>query len=173
MDESATSSGSLIYLIFCALFDTVAFIAHIPWTSIFAQVFSVVLLPARLVASGLSRIASVLAVIFAPAVYFFAFLLWVSRLVYDLVLGLEPLYKFFSVAITIGIISGIILAVTSSIVTECLGMHEEPDLKLETPPTVSPPVEYDWPWPESSPPSKRRQPSGLLSQTIHEEDSDI
>ncbi|RDA89987.1 hypothetical protein CP533_2694 [Ophiocordyceps camponoti-saundersi (nom. inval.)] len=173
MDDPPTASVSLIYLVLSALFDSIAFIARIPWTSIFAQVFSIVILPARLVASGLSRIASVLAVIFAPALYFFAFLLWASRIVYALVIGLEPLYKFFSVAVTIGIISGIILAVTSSFVTDCLGMHEEPDLKPETPPTVSPPLEYDWPWAEPSPPSKRRQPSGLLSQTIHEEDSDI
>ncbi|PHH78992.1 hypothetical protein CDD80_5845 [Ophiocordyceps camponoti-rufipedis] len=158
------------------LLAALAFVVRIRWASLLIRLVRLIFLPVRLVISGLSRIASVLAVVFAPAVYIFAFCLWLSRVIIALILGLE-----FSVAVTIGITSGIILALTSSLLTNLLGMQDDADvsdrrqkLRLEPSPTVPPSWESDWFWAESSSPqAKRRQPSGLLSQTIHEEDSDI
>ncbi|KAF4585518.1 hypothetical protein GQ602_004823 [Ophiocordyceps camponoti-floridani] len=163
------------------LLAALAFVVRIRWASHLIRIVRLIFLPVRLAIAGLSRIASVLAVVFAPAVYIFALCLWLSKAVVALILGLEPLYKFFSVAVTIGITSGIILALTSSLITNLLGMQDDPDvsdrqqkLQLEPSPAVPPSWESDWFWAESSSPqAKRRQPSGLLSQTIHEEDSDI
>ncbi|PFH59093.1 hypothetical protein XA68_12808 [Ophiocordyceps unilateralis] len=179
MDDSSPLPNTLL----SALLNSLAFIfrslVRIPWTSHLVRLVRLILLPSRLLASGLARIASLLAVLFAPALYIFVFLLWVSRSIVALIVGLEPLYKFFSVAATMGIFSGIFLAVTSSLITNSLGMHDEPNApdrperyKLEPSPAAPPASEGNWFWAEPSTPSKRRQPSGLLSQTIHEEDSD-
>ncbi|KJZ75590.1 hypothetical protein HIM_05053 [Hirsutella minnesotensis 3608] len=85
----------------------------------------------------------------------------------------------FSVAAVVGIASGIFVALCSSVITTSLGMYDDPFADQASsqkrasydkglPPT-SPAWEADWYWTESST-SRLRQPSGLLSQTIHEED---
>lgn len=86
----------------------------------------------------------------------------------------------FSVAAAIGVASGVFLGLSSSIITTYMGMCDDsepgdrPSDKLagyEKGLPVSGPAswEADWYWTESST-SRFRQPSGLLSQTIHEED---
>ena len=97
----------------------------------------------------------------------------------------------FSVAALIGICAGLTLALFSTVVTNSLGFQDSPRLKGKAPPRGgrylqdneddeeltydrddSSSNEVDWQWPESSSTPVVRKPavSGLLSQTIHEED---
>lgn len=88
----------------------------------------------------------------------------------------------FGAAAGVGIVAGVTLGVTSSIVTSYLGMQDDPQederqsIKMEkydfgTPKASRAVIESDWYLADSSP-SRNRRPSGLLSQTIHEEDDD-
>ncbi|KAF4509691.1 hypothetical protein G6O67_003834 [Ophiocordyceps sinensis] len=168
------------------ILDTAALVARtlwrLPWTAALARLARLAAWPIGLLAWPLSCLAAVLRVLFAPALHVVAYLLSWSRAMVALLAGLEPLYIFFSVAAAIGIVSGIILGLSSSIITTCLGMHDDPgaddrpsdklagyDKGLPAPRPTS--WEADWYWTESST-SRFRQPSGLLSQTIHEEEDD-
>jgi hypothetical protein len=92
----------------------------------------------------------------------------------------------FGAAATVGILTGLTLGLSSTIITSSLGMQdlasprkryindsfsddEDHDDEEETP--SSSPNEKEWQWLEPSP-SRRRPLGGLLSQTILEEDDD-
>ncbi|POR35951.1 Uncharacterized protein TPAR_03858 [Tolypocladium paradoxum] len=177
MDEPSTLS---------AVLDTVALVARalwgINWSWYLSWLVHIVALPLRLLWIPLSYMASFLLVLFAPALCLLSyFLSWMNALVAFFV-GLEPLYTFFGAAAGVGIVAGTTLGVTSSIITSYLGMQDEPQederqaLKMEkydfgTPKASPAIIETDWYLADSSP-SRHRRPSGLLSQTIHEEDDD-
>lgn len=84
----------------------------------------------------------------------------------------------FSIAAIIGVVSGVVLALSSSVITTYLDLHDDPDKHEPYSDKLAryrhPASEVDWYRTESST-SRLRQPSGLLSQTIHEEkdDSDL
>ncbi|KAM4056050.1 hypothetical protein HRG_002974 [Hirsutella rhossiliensis] len=169
-----------------AILDTAALVARalwrLPWAASLARLARLAALPLGLLAWPLSCLAAVLRILFAPALHVAAYLLSWGRAVVALIASLEPLYTFFSVAAAIGIVSGVILGLSSSIITTYLGMYDDPetddrpsdkltgyDKRLPAPGPAS--WEADWHWTESST-SRFRQPSGLLSQTIHEEEDD-
>lgn len=91
------------------------------------------------------------------------------------------LFKF-GAAAAVGIISGIIVGVSSSVITSYLGMQGKDQVAARPSEQrysddfserrySSSATDYDWQWLEA--PSQRRRPAaGLLSQTIHEEDDD-
>jgi hypothetical protein len=109
----------------------------------------------------------------------------------------NPVYQF-GAAASVGIVAGLTLAFSSTVITSLLGMqdtepsytrqrrrkgyiteggstdasldyHDDEDEDDETSPSSS--NEKEWQWLEPSP-SRRRPASGLLSQTILEEDDD-
>lgn len=82
-----------------------------------------------------------------------------------------------------GIISGIVVGVFSSVITSSLGMQGRDEAPTKPPKQKylddfnkrrdsTSASDYDWQWLEA-PSQRRRHPAaGLLSQTIHEEDDD-
>ncbi|KND93747.1 hypothetical protein TOPH_01738 [Tolypocladium ophioglossoides CBS 100239] len=169
-----------------AILDAVAVVARavwgINWSWYLSWLVHIVALPLRLLWILLSFIASFLLVLLAPALYVVSyFLSWMNAIV-AFVVGLEPLYTFFGAAAGVGIVAGIALGVTSSLITSYLGMQGDPQederqsAKMEkydlgtskASPAI---IETDWYLADSSP-TRQRRPSGLLSQTIHEEDDD-
>ena len=87
----------------------------------------------------------------------------------------------FGTAASVGIVAGIVLSMSSSLITTRLGMQDDEQEFPEK--TYRPGSAYtheesssneaDWAWlSEAASSSRRRAASGLLSQTIHEEDDD-
>ncbi|KAK0392251.1 hypothetical protein NLU13_1747 [Sarocladium strictum] len=172
------------------IFNTVR---SVNWTLYLSWVFHVVVsLPLRLVAVPLRFLAGVLFVVFSPALYVIAYIWgWVSA-VLAFMASLEPLYTFFGVAATVGIITGLTLALSSSIITASFNMQDssslcksrrrnaylddgsissngDEDEDEETPSSSS--NEKEWQWLDPAP-LRRRPAGGLLSQIILEEDDD-
>ncbi|KAJ6438643.1 activator subunit [Purpureocillium lavendulum] len=192
-DDIAHQAGAVVVAVLSGALDLIAHAARslwaVPWRWLLGELLgqlgqlaqlvrAVVAAPLRLVWLPLSYVARFLLVLFAPAIYLASYALaWANALV-AFVVSLE-----FGAAAGIGIFAGIALAITSSLITSHLGMHdEEPqeqDYSLESIDKLKPRrrdvtpavLDTDWYWTESSP-SGRRRPSGLLSQTIHEEDDD-
>ncbi|KAH7189122.1 uncharacterized protein B0J16DRAFT_108209 [Fusarium flagelliforme] len=152
------------------------------WSAFFLRIFAIVSFPFRLILFPLSIVANVLLTIFAPVIYLFSYAAAGVRSVWLFLAGLEPLYTFFGAAAGVGIIAGITIAIFSSVITSYLGMQKDDALKgsgskenlLETSSrrdSLSSDTDLGWQWLDSSS-SRRRPTSGLLSQTIHEEDDD-
>ncbi|KAM0248477.1 hypothetical protein ACHAP5_003423 [Fusarium lateritium] len=153
------------------------------WSGLFSRLFTVIGFPFRLILLPLTFIANVLLTVFAPAIYLFSYTVSGARSIWAFFASLEPLYTFFGAAAGVGIIAGITLAIFSSLITSYLGMQNddlvsrgsaskenllEPSSRRDS---QSSGTELDWQWLDSS--SQRRRPaSGLLSQTILEEDDD-
>ncbi|UNI19092.1 hypothetical protein JDV02_005308 [Purpureocillium takamizusanense] len=186
--HQARAIAAVVLAILSGAFDLLVRLARslwaVPWRWALSQLVHVVALPLRLVVwLPLSYVARFLLVLFAPALYAVSYASSCVRAAIAFVVSLEPLYTFFGAAAGLGIVTGIVLAVTSSIITSHLGMHDEEldahEASLDKPEKFKPGrrditaavPETDWYWTESSP-SGRRRPSGLLSQTIHEEDDD-
>ncbi|KAH6686242.1 hypothetical protein F5X68DRAFT_14613 [Plectosphaerella plurivora] len=158
-----------------------------------AVVWTILALPLRLVWAIFMAIVGVILTILAPAIYMGSYLMsWVHATV-NFFVSLEPLYTFIACGAVVGAFAGIFLATTSSVITSTLGMQDDPkygseyDSSMATPSmsTMSTPAlrplssrtedsssfETDWQLLEKMPPSRRRRTAGLLTQTIHEEDS--
>ncbi|GJN74582.1 hypothetical protein PLICBS_008673 [Purpureocillium lilacinum] len=177
----ARAVAAAVLAVLSGAFDLIARVVlslwAVPWRWLLSQLVRVIALPLRLVWLPLSYVASFLRVLFAPALYVASYALSCVNAFIAFVVSLE-----FGAAAGLGIFAGIALAITSSIITSHLGMHDEEPEKDETSldkyeqlkpgrRDITPAVlETDWYWTESSP-SGRRRP-GLLSQTIHEEDDD-
>ncbi|KAL7913644.1 hypothetical protein GGI35DRAFT_218842 [Trichoderma velutinum] len=149
----------------------------------------ILLFPLRLASIPLSYLLSALRIVFAPAIYLVAYITSWCRVVFDFVIALQPIYTFLATAAAVGVFAGFTLATSSTVITAYLGMQDsgssaqEPRSRasqgkkalssLSTPTFKddSSSNEGEWYWPDPSP-SRRRAATGLLSQTILEEEDD-
>ncbi|PNP55109.1 hypothetical protein THARTR1_04798 [Trichoderma harzianum] len=149
----------------------------------------ILLFPLRLASVPLSYLLSALRIVFAPAIYLVAYITSWCRAVFDFILALQPLYTFLVTAAAVGIFAGFTLATSSTVITSYLGMQDsgstaqgprsrvsqgKKSLSSLSTPTLkddSSSNEGEWYWPDPSP-SRRRVATGLLSQTILEEEDD-
>ncbi|CAM1508453.1 Fc.00g053010.m01.CDS01 [Cosmosporella sp. VM-42] len=180
--EPTLTLGSVLSVIFDSLGAIVRAVFNIQWSWYFAWLIHILSLPWKIVMIPLSFVARVLLVVFAPALYIVSYVFSWVKAVFAFLALLEPLYTFFGAAAAVGIVAGIILGMSSSLLTSYLGMQGEDEelepksskqryLQESTRRWDSSSAEVDWQWLES--PSQRRRPAaGLLSQTIHEEDDD-
>ncbi|KAH6606374.1 hypothetical protein Trco_005527 [Trichoderma cornu-damae] len=142
--------------------------------------------PVRLAYVPVSYLLSALAVVFAPVIYLFAYIAGWCRGVFDFVCALQ-----LGTAAAVGIFAGFTLATSSTVITSYLGMRDGAGsasqeqssralrAKASPPPFPSPSLtkddsssnEGEWYWPDPSQ-SRRRPATGLLSQTILEEEDD-
>ncbi|KAL6881576.1 hypothetical protein J3F83DRAFT_722786 [Trichoderma novae-zelandiae] len=151
--------------------------------------------PLRLIWIPLSYLLSALRIVFFPVIYLVAYVAGWCRAVFDFIAALQPLYTFLATAALVGVLAGLTLATSSTIITSYLGMQEDttsssssargsrsrtpqgkdPLSSYSSPNTLvkddSSSNEGEWYWPDPSP-SRRRPATGLLSQTILEEEDD-
>ncbi|KAM3500582.1 hypothetical protein MY10362_006279 [Beauveria mimosiformis] len=177
--------------------DTVIYVARslwsVRWSRHLARLARLLALPLTLVTVPLSYVAEVLRVLCAPLLYLLAFAVASAQGVLSLLASLKPLYSFLSAAAGVGIVAGIVLGATSSVVTSYLGMQDTDEDRYQRDRDY---IDYyesdegtDYQYgldtyqlnaapayqthlrrsdPDATP--KRRVARGLLSQTIHEED---
>ncbi|KAL6798746.1 hypothetical protein J3E68DRAFT_400721 [Trichoderma sp. SZMC 28012] len=160
-----------------------------PVFRVFSFLGRILIFPLRLISVPLSYLLSALRIVFAPAIYLVAYITGWCRGVFDFILALQPLYTFLATAAAVGIFAGFTLATSSTVITSYLGMQDsgstaqgprsrtsqgkKPLSSLSTPTLKddSSSNEGEWYWPDPSP-SRRRVATGLLSQTILEEEDD-
>ncbi|KAL7812261.1 hypothetical protein V8C26DRAFT_407402 [Trichoderma gracile] len=156
-------------------------------------------LPLRLLIwTPLSYLARALRIVFFPAWYLVAYVAGWFRGVVDFITALQPLYTFLATAALVGALAGLTLATSSTVITAYLGMQgpasrngngSSRGARSRTPLQGKDPLssyysspntlvkddsssnEGEWYWPDPSP-SRRRPATGLLSQTILEEEDD-
>ncbi|PMB67904.1 hypothetical protein BM221_006079 [Beauveria bassiana] len=173
--------------------DTVLYLARslwsVRWSRHLARLARLLALPLTLVTVPLSYIVEVLRVLCAPLLYLLAFAVASAQGVLSLLASLK-----LSAAAGVGIVAGVVLGATSSVVTSYLGMQDTDEDRyqrerdyidsyesdegtdyqydLDTYQLHAAPA-YQTHLRRSSDPDatpKRRVARGLLSQTIHEED---
>ncbi|KAH7166188.1 hypothetical protein EDB81DRAFT_279001 [Dactylonectria macrodidyma] len=177
------TTNYVLSLFLDALVAVFSFVRSIHWSLRLSQLFSLLALPFRLILYPVRFILGVILALFAPAIYVASFCISGVHAVTSFLGSLEPLYTFFCAAAGVGIFAGIVLAISSSLITSHLGMQDDNDASTDRPGSKqsylqdsesrrnSSSTEIDWQWLDS--PSHRRRPAaGLLSQTIHEEDDD-
>ncbi|KAK7427901.1 hypothetical protein QQZ08_005513 [Neonectria magnoliae] len=181
-----SNSPSILSIILDALAGIFSFLRSIHWALRLSQLLSVVALPFRLVFYPLRFVASILLTLFAPAIYLVSYSIAGIQAMMSFFIGLEVIdseLQYFGAAAGVGIFSGIVIGISSTLVTTQLGMQDDDDASRERPGSKqsyvqdakslrdSSSTDLDWQWLDS--PSHRRRPAaGLLSQTIHEEDDD-
>ncbi|UKZ57876.1 hypothetical protein TrVGV298_011737 [Trichoderma virens] len=144
----------------------------------------ILIFPLRLVSIPLSYLLSALRIVFAPAIYLVAYITSWFRAIFDFIIALQ-----LATAAAVGIFAGFTLATSSSVITSYLGMQDngstsqgprsrasqgKKSLSSFSTPSLkddSSSNEGEWYWPDPSP-SRRRPATGLLSQTILEEEDD-
>ncbi|KAG9255266.1 uncharacterized protein F5Z01DRAFT_44732 [Emericellopsis atlantica] len=147
---------------------------------------TVVAFPFQLLLIPLRIVTSVLSVVFAPFIYLGYCFIALASTLWTWLASLEPLYTFVVTAATIGISAGVVLALVSNFVSTKLSIQDSPydDAAEDSDGEEISPLpkrrflsdrgdsdEADWQWLETSTsPVRRKRASGLLSQTIHEED---
>ncbi|EGX92494.1 hypothetical protein CCM_03867 [Cordyceps militaris CM01] len=180
-----------------AILDIVLSVARslwsVQWGRHLAGVARLIALPLSLITVPLSWVASAILVVSAPLLYLLGLLAASAQSTYSLLASLKPLYSFLSAAAGIGIVAGVVLGATSSVITSHLGMQDRDEGRYDrdrdrdsidyydegddderdylydsdnyhlSPPSYQKPSDRD-----VGP--KRRVAHGLLSQTIHEED---
>ncbi|TQV92261.1 hypothetical protein V2A60_004548 [Cordyceps javanica] len=106
-----------------AAIDTVVRVARyvwsVPWSRYLARLVRLVALPLSLVTVPLSYVAEVVRVVAAPLIYLAAFLVSSVQGLFSLLVSLK-----LSAAAGIGIIAGVLLGATSSVITSYLGMQD-------------------------------------------------
>ncbi|RFU72350.1 hypothetical protein TARUN_9913 [Trichoderma arundinaceum] len=165
-----------------AIIDTLRPCLH--YVSLLGRLFT---FPVRLAYIPLSYLLSVLGVVFAPAIYLFAYIASWCRGVIDFIVALQ-----LGTAAAVGIFAGFTLATSSTAITSYLGMQDGAgggseearsrslQAKKSLSPFPSPSLtkddsssnEGEWYWPDPSSHSRRRPATGLMSQTILEEEDD-
>ncbi|KAJ6783931.1 hypothetical protein PWT90_02114 [Aphanocladium album] len=177
-----------------AALDTVLYVVRsvwsVQWGWYLSRVVRLAALPLSLVTVPLSYVAEVLLVVFAPLLYLVSFLVSSARGIASLLVSLK-----LSAAAGIGIVAGLILGVTSSVITSYLGMQDseedfyererdyidrhhddeddderEYDYDADAYRLDAPSYQKHLRGSDSDTGPKRRVARGLLSQTIHEED---
>ncbi|KAF5027324.1 hypothetical protein F66182_568 [Fusarium sp. NRRL 66182] len=177
-EQPSPTASSPFILAFDIIVAIFGFILSFNWSIFFSRLFNIVTIPFRLILFPMSFFANVLLVVFAPVIHLFSYALDCFRAIWAFFASLEPLYTFFGVAASVGILAGIAIAICSSLITSYLGMQSDETLqddgffesssRRDSQPSGA---EVDWQWLDS--PNHRRRPAGgLLSQTIHEEDDD-
>ncbi|KAI9158742.1 hypothetical protein HJFPF1_06740 [Paramyrothecium foliicola] len=166
--------------------DTLALIFRgirsIHWAWFLSWLGRILIFPIKLMLLPVTFVGRILLVVLSPALYVFSYIGSSVKAIIDYIASFEPLYTLFGSAAVIGIIAGIALGVFSTFLTSQLGMHRDPLEELEdwkgedaldmaSVQDESSSNEAEWQWLERSP-SRRRPASGLLSQTIHEEEDD-
>ncbi|CAG7558599.1 unnamed protein product [Fusarium equiseti] len=181
--EQVSPTISPFILAFDIIVAILTWLFSFNWSGFFLRIFAIVSFPFRLILFPLSIVANILLTIFAPVIHLFSYAAAWVRSVWAFLAGLEPLYTFFGAAVGVGIIAGITIAIFSSVITSYLGMQKDDyalkrsgskENLLETSSrrdSLSSDTDLGWQWLDSSS-SRRRPTSGLLSQTIHEEDDD-
>ncbi|CEI39541.1 unnamed protein product [Fusarium venenatum] len=176
--EQASPTISPFILAFDITVAVFTWIFSFDWPALFLRIFAIVSFPFRLILFPLSLVANVILTVFAPAIYLFSYMVAGARSVWAFLAGLE-----FGAAAGVGIMAGVAIALFSSIITSYLGMQNDDlgpkrsaskESLLETSSrrdSLSSDTDLGWQWLDSSS-SRRRPTSGLLSQTIHEEDDD-
>ncbi|KAL7797497.1 hypothetical protein V8C37DRAFT_369671 [Trichoderma ceciliae] len=168
-----------------AVLDSLRLVLH--YMSLIGRLLS---FPIRLAYVPLSYLLSVLAIVFAPAIYLFAYISSWCRGVSDFIIALQPLYTFLGTAAAVGIFAGLTMATSSTVITSYLGMQDGTgnnsdsrsrtlQTKKSLPPFPPPSLTKDdsssnggeWHWLDPAH-SRRRPATGLLSQTILEEEDD-
>ncbi|RGP76839.1 hypothetical protein FLONG3_5045 [Fusarium longipes] len=181
--EQASPTISPFILAFDIIVAIFTWLFSFNWSALFLRIFAIISFPFRLILFPLSIVSNILLTVFAPAIYLFSYAAAGVRSVWAFLAGLEPLYTFFGAAAGVGIMAGVAIAIFSSVITSYLGMQSN-DLDekrsaskeslLETSSrrdSLSSDTDLGWQWLDSSS-SRRRPTSGLLSQTIHEEEDD-
>ncbi|KAG6064252.1 hypothetical protein E4U32_000424 [Claviceps aff. humidiphila group G2b] len=98
-----------------------------PWGRYAALLARGVVFPLRVLWTPVSYLVGVSKAVFAPVAYVIDYAGgWVGYLV-GVLIGLEPLYTFFSVAAFVGILTGIFMALLSALLTTSLNMHDTSD----------------------------------------------
>ncbi|PTB62826.1 hypothetical protein BBK36DRAFT_1144367 [Trichoderma citrinoviride] len=143
----------------------------------------------------LSYLLSALRIVFFPVFYLIAYVAGWLRGVVDLITALQPIYTFLATAALVGALAGLALATSSTVITSYLGMQgdiitrsnvngkearsrnpQDKDYLSSSNNTLvkddSSSNEGEWYWPTDPSPSRRRPATGLLSQTILEEEDD-
>ncbi|KAK7398292.1 hypothetical protein QQX98_012336 [Neonectria punicea] len=178
-----SASPSVLSITLDVLTGIFSFVRSIHWTLRLSQLLSVVALPFRLVLYPLRFVASIFLTLFAPAIYLVSYSMAGIQAMVSFFISLEPLYTFLGAAAGVGIFAGIVIGISSTLVTTQLGMQDDDDASTERPGSKqsylqdakslrdSSSTELDWQW-LGSPSHRRRPAAGLLSQTIHEEDDD-
>ncbi|KAK1243546.1 hypothetical protein MKX08_001684 [Trichoderma sp. CBMAI-0020] len=158
--------------------------ASLYYASFIGRIFA---FPFRLAYVPIHYLLSVLRVVFAPAIYLLSYITGWCRGVIDFVVSLQ-----LGTAAAVGIFAGFTLATSSTVITSYLGMQDgvngssegthsrASQTKRSLPPFSSDPLIKDdsssndgeWYWPDPNPSSRRRPATGLLSQTILEEEDD-
>ncbi|QPC73527.1 hypothetical protein HYE68_004279 [Fusarium pseudograminearum] len=176
--EQASPTISPFILAFDIIVAVFTWLFSFDWSVFFLRIFAILSFPFRLILIPLSLVTNVLLTVFAPVIYLFSYTVAGVRSVWAFLAGLE-----FGAAAGVGIMAGVTIALFSSIITSYLGMqNNDPGPKrsaskeslLETSSrrdSLSSDTDLGWQWLDSSS-SRRRPTSGLLSQTIHEEDDD-
>ncbi|KAK1237636.1 hypothetical protein MKX07_006764 [Trichoderma sp. CBMAI-0711] len=155
-----------------------------------------------LIWTPLSYLARTLRIVFFPVFYLVAYVAGWFRGIVDFITALQPVYTFLATAALVGALAGLTLATSSTVITSYLGMQGDTSRngngksssrsssgRSRTPPQGKDPLssyysspntvvkddsssnEGEWYWPDPSP-SRRRPATGLLSQTILEEEDD-
>ncbi|KAL2753878.1 hypothetical protein ACRALDRAFT_1081148 [Sodiomyces alcalophilus JCM 7366] len=150
---------------------------------------AVLAFPLRLIWSLVSTLVGFILTLLAPVIYILSYSFrWLTTLVHFCTSPFQPLYIFITCGAIIGGLAGVVMAVTSEVITSALGMHDgakedydesispTPTTTLTTRPTSSKtgdssPCETEWHFLETMPPRRRERTVGLVSQTIHEEES--
>ncbi|TFB05446.1 hypothetical protein CCMA1212_002469 [Trichoderma ghanense] len=172
--------------------DTSAILNYLRLTSHYAALLARLLtLPLRLlIGIPLSYLARVLRIVFFPVLYLAAYVAGWCRGIVDFITALQ-----LATAALVGAFTGLTLATSSTVITSYLGMQGDASSNgsrsahSRTPPHDKDPLssyysspntlvkddsssnEGEWYWPDPSP-SRRRPATGLLSQTILEEEDD-
>ncbi|KAK4069749.1 uncharacterized protein Triagg1_6879 [Trichoderma aggressivum f. europaeum] len=155
-----------------------------PVARVFSFLGRILIFPLRLASIPVSYLLSALRIVFAPAIYLVAYMASWCRAVLDFILALQ-----LATAAAVGVFAGFTLATSSTVITSYLGMQDsgstaqgprsrasqgkKPLSSLSTPTLKddSSSNEGEWYWPDPSP-SRRHVATGLLSQTILEEEDD-
>ncbi|KAG5973290.1 hypothetical protein E4U58_005422 [Claviceps cyperi] len=118
-DASAPSSTFL-----SALLHIINSAWSLPWGRYAALLARGVVFPLRVLWTPVLYLVGVSKAVFAPVAYVLDYAGgWVGYLV-GVLIGLEPLYTFFSVAAFVGILTGIFMALLSALLTTSLNMHD-------------------------------------------------
>jgi len=159
-------------------------LSKIHWSWWMSRLGSLLALPFHILAVPLKFLFGLAYVVFAPVVYVLTFIWSTVTGVVGFIVSLEPLYTFFGVAAFIGLLTGLVLALSSTILTTNLNLQDSPSTRKSQPARrrnkfqylqgdseheYSSPETTDWNWVDTSPVRRKAAP-GLLSQTIHEED---
>ncbi|KAF7543746.1 hypothetical protein G7046_g9938 [Stylonectria norvegica] len=162
LGRATTSEPSTAAIIFSSLSSLARSIASVHWARYLSWLVHLLSLPWKLVLIPLRFVARVLLVVLAPALYMGAYFLSWIRAAWGFAASLEPLYTFFGAAAAVGIVAGVVLGVSSSVITFNLGMQgeEAPETKRRYVDdghgrTDSSSTELDWQWLDSSSSQRR------------------